>query len=116
MINNVTRRQRFYLSNIEESEFFCFYSLPYSVKHVNCCCEITLSYLSLCVSPAGELCQDILHALLRLRLLRRSHLQLLLVPQLAHISFAATYANTVSAQTLDILSLRCTVSFCFWFE
>lgn len=55
----------------------------------------------------GELCQEILHTLLKLRLLRKSHLQLLLVRQLTHISFAATYANSVSAQTLEILSLRC---------
>ncbi|KAK7109781.1 hypothetical protein V1264_013766 [Littorina saxatilis] len=55
----------------------------------------------------GQLCQDILQALLNLRLLRKSHLQLLLVPQITQISFAATYANSISAQTLDILALRC---------
>ena len=61
------------------------------------------------VVTAGQLCQDILHKLLNLRLLRKSHLQLLLVPQITEINFAATYANTISAQALDILTLRCKV-------
>ena len=61
------------------------------------------------VLSAGQLCQDILQTLLTFRLLRKSHLQLLLVPQITEINFAAAYANTISAQALDILTLRCKV-------
>ena len=81
------------------------------------CCSLSLAfsspaYASVIFVSAGELCQEILHALLRLRLLRKSHLQLLLVPQITQISFAATYANTVSSQALEILSHRCKVTDC----